>query len=74
MMLLVWKFSYCHLRGVVTKLICLSMASALIRIFWFPGHYWLLIFVTLVTAHARVSMHISGFIVLSPRVRTRSLA
>ena len=53
MWLLVWTFRPCHLKGVVNKLMCLCMASALILLCRFPGYYWLILSVILVTAHAR---------------------
>ena len=59
MMSLVKLFSHCHLKCVVTKLMCLYMVSALIRLFRFPGYYWLLLSVSLVTvsAHALARIH-----------------
>ena len=53
MMLLVRMFSHCRLKGAVTELMCLCMASALIHLCRFPGYYWMILSVSLVTARAR---------------------
>ena len=53
MMLLVWTFRHCCLKCVIFKLMRLCMALALIRICRFPGYYWLILSVSLVTARAR---------------------
>ena len=53
MMLLVSTFIHFRFKGVVTKLMYLCMALALILLCQFPGYCWLLLSVSLVIACAR---------------------